>query len=89
MYRALDLAGRGLGHTRPNPPVGAVVVKDGRIVGEGWHRKAGKDHAEVAAIKNALKRLHSPTPTLPHSSTLYVTLEPCRSLAASERAPKR
>ena len=77
MYRALDLAGRGLGHTRPNPPVGAVVVNGGRIVGEGWHRKAGKDHAEVAAIKNALKRLHSHTPPLLHSSTLYVTLEPC------------
>ena len=53
MSRALDLARRGCGHTRPNPPVGAVVVKDGQIVGEGWHRRAGGDHAEVAAIKDA------------------------------------
>ena len=56
MYRALDLASRGLGHTRPNPAVGAVIVKGGKIIGEGWHKKAGSDHAEVAAIKNALRR---------------------------------
>jgi len=73
MSRALDLARRGCGHTRPNPPVGAVVVKDGQIVGEGWHRRAGGDHAEVAAIKNAQRRgLMSFAGT-----TLYVTLEPC------------
>ena len=77
MLRALELARRGCGHTRPNPPVGAVVVKGGKIVGEGWHRRAGGDHAEVAAIKDAHKRLRSHTPTLPRSSTLYVTLEPC------------
>ena len=77
MFRALKLAARGLGHTRPNPPVGAVVVKGGKIIGEGWHRRAGGDHAEVAAIKSALKRLRSTTPTLPRSTTLYVTLEPC------------
>jgi len=75
MNRAIALARRGCGHTRPNPPVGAVIVKNGKVVGEGWHRRAGGDHAEVAAIKNAL--LHSPTPSLLHSSTLYVTLEPC------------
>ena len=56
MRRALELARRGCGHTRPNPPVGAVVVKGGKIVGEGWHKKAGGDHAEVAAIKDALGR---------------------------------
>ena len=73
MRRANFLAVRGLGHTRPNPPVGAVVVKGGRIVGEGWHRRAGGDHAEVAAIKNARRRgLKSFAGT-----TLYVTLEPC------------
>ncbi len=59
MYRALELAERGLGHTRPNPAVGAVIVKDGRIVGEGWHKKAGGDHAEVAAIKDALRRINA------------------------------
>ena len=55
MERAIKLAARGLGHTRPNPAVGAVIVKGGKIIGEGWHKKAGGDHAEVAAIKNALR----------------------------------
>ena len=72
MYRALDLASRGLGHTRPNPAVGAVIVKGGRIIGEGWHKKAGGDHAEVAAIKNALRRKNQLA-----GSSIYVTLEPC------------
>ena len=54
LWRALELAKRGEGHTRPNPPVGAVIVQNGTIIGEGWHKKAGGDHAEVAAIKNAL-----------------------------------
>ena len=72
MRRALALALKGLGHTRPNPVVGAVVVKGGRIVGEGWHRKAGGDHAEVAAMKCAMRRGVSI-----EGATLYVTLEPC------------
>lgn len=72
MSRAVELASRGLGHTRPNPAVGAVIVRDGRVIGEGWHKKAGGDHAEVAAIKNA-KRRGNPT----EGSTIYVTLEPC------------
>ena len=73
MYRAVELAARGLGHTRPNPAVGAVIVKGGKIVGEGWHKKAGGDHAEVAAIKNAARRgLKSLK-----GATIYVTLEPC------------
>ena len=73
MRRALDLARRGCGHTRPNPPVGAVVVKDGKIIGEGWHRKAGGDHAEVAAMKNALR---CGVKSL-EGASVYVTLEPC------------
>lgn len=73
MGRALDLARRGCGHTRPNPPVGAVVVRDGKIIGEGWHRKAGGDHAEVAAIKNASRRGAKSL----KGATIYVTLEPC------------
>ena len=77
IQRALELAERGEGHTRPNPPVGAVIVKKGKIIGEGWHKKAGGDHAEVAAIKDALRKLkHSKTQTL-KNCTLYVTLEPC------------
>ena len=66
----------GLGHTRPNPPVGAVIVKNGKIIGEGWHKRAGSDHAEVAAIKDALRNLKPQTSNLKHC-TLYATLEPC------------
>ena len=69
MLRAAQLAIRGLGHTRPNPCVGAVVVKAGKIVGEGWHKKAGGDHAEVAALKKA--------GAAAKGATVYVTLEPC------------
>ena len=69
MWRALALARRGMGATRPNPPVGAVLVKDGTVVGEGFHPRAGEDHAEVVALKAAGKKAHG--------ATLYVTLEPC------------
>ena len=81
IQRALELAERGEGHTRPNPPVGAVIVRNGKIIGEGWHKKAGGDHAEVAAIKNALKKISTSTVRLRPSplkgASLYVTLEPC------------
>ena len=73
LLRALELAQRGCGHTRPNPPVGAVIVKGGKVVGEGWHRRAGGDHAEVAAIKNAAR--HGVKSL--NGAALYVTLEPC------------
>lgn len=69
MARALELARRGEGLTRPNPPVGAVVVRRGRRVGEGYHRKAGGPHAEVVALRRAGARARG--------ATLYVTLEPC------------
>lgn len=72
MLRALQLAANGMGHTRPNPPVGAVIVRGGEVVGEGWHKKAGGDHAEVAAIRNAKRRGKST-----EGATIYVTLEPC------------
>ena len=74
--RAIELASKGLGHTRPNPAVGAVIVKDGVIIGEGWHKKAGGDHAEVAAIKNALKKGDKTSVSL-EGASIYVTLEPC------------
>ena len=79
MRRAISLAVRGVGHTRPNPAVGAVIVKGGRIIGEGWHRKAGGDHAEVAAIKSALKKSGSAGTCnrILRGATIYVTLEPC------------
>ncbi len=69
MGRALELAENGRGHTSPNPMVGAVIVKDGRIISEGYHRKAGEDHAEIDAIKNSSLDVSS--------STMYVSLEPC------------
>lgn len=70
MRRALALGRRGEGRTRPNPPVGAVIVRDGRVIGEGWHRRAGGPHAEI----EALARL---PPDQTSGATLYVTLEPC------------
>ena len=72
MGRALELAKRFKGLTHPNPTVGAVIVKNGKIIGEGAHIQAGKPHAEIEAINNALKRGYSL-----EDSTIYVTLEPC------------
>jgi len=72
LERAIALASRGQGHTRPNPAVGAVIVVKGRIVGEGWHRRVGGDHAEVAAIKDAARKGADV-----RGGTIYVTLEPC------------
>ena len=72
MARALALAERGLYTTTPNPRVGCVIVKDGRIVGEGWHERAGEAHAEVAALADARAKRHDV-----RGATLYVTLEPC------------
>ena len=69
MHRALELARRGAGLVSPNPMVGAVLVKNNKIIGEGYHCAAGKDHAEIVAIKNAKAPVRG--------STLYVTLEPC------------
>jgi diaminohydroxyphosphoribosylaminopyrimidine deaminase/5-amino-6-(5-phosphoribosylamino)uracil reductase len=72
LRRALELAQRGAGLTLPNPHVGAVLVRGGRVIGEGWHRRAGSAHAEVNAVADAKKRGHSVA-----GATLYVTLEPC------------
>jgi diaminohydroxyphosphoribosylaminopyrimidine deaminase/5-amino-6-(5-phosphoribosylamino)uracil reductase len=69
LTRALELAERGRGTTHPNPVVGAVVVRDGEIVGEGWHERKGEPHAEVNAIRAAGDAARG--------ATLYVTLEPC------------
>ena len=67
--RALELAERGRGRTHPNPVVGAVVVRDGDVVGEGWHERVGGPHAEVVALEAAGGRARG--------ATLYVTMEPC------------
>lgn len=69
MRRALALAARGEGETNPNPMVGCVVVKAGRVVGEGYHRRAGGPHAEVAALEQAGEKARG--------ATLYANLEPC------------
>jgi diaminohydroxyphosphoribosylaminopyrimidine deaminase / 5-amino-6-(5-phosphoribosylamino)uracil reductase len=69
LQRALELAERGRGTTHPNPVVGAVVVRNGEVVGEGWHERAGGPHAEIAALGQAGERAHG--------GTLYVTLAPC------------
>src|SRR5438552_18970631 len=69
MRRALELAERGRGAVEPNPLVGAVVVRDGRAVGEGWHQRFGEAHAEVNALAQAGEAARG--------ATLYVTLEPC------------
>src|SRR6185295_18150534 len=69
MARALELAERGLYTTTPNPRVGCVIVRDGAVVGEGWHEKAGGPHAEVNALQAAGAGARG--------ATAYVTLEPC------------
>ncbi len=69
MRLALDLAQKAEGYTSPNPMVGAVVVKNGRVIGQGYHRRVGSPHAEIEALKNA--------PGSVKGATLYVTLEPC------------
>src|SRR5260221_10527425 len=69
MARALELAERGLYTTDPNPRVGCVLVRDGEVVGEGWHARAGEPHAEVMALRTAAGRAQG--------AVAYVTLEPC------------
>ncbi|HEY5298778.1 MAG TPA: bifunctional diaminohydroxyphosphoribosylaminopyrimidine deaminase/5-amino-6-(5-phosphoribosylamino)uracil reductase RibD [Verrucomicrobiae bacterium] len=72
MRLALRLAQRGCGATSPNPMVGVVLVKGGKVIGRGWHRRAGLPHAEIEALLDAKKNNFNP-----RGATLYVTLEPC------------
>ena len=69
MTRALQLAEKAKGYTSPNPMVGAVIVKNDKIIGEGYHHKCGEAHAEVDAFNNATENVEG--------ATMYVTLEPC------------
>lgn len=72
MRLALELAKRGEGWVNPNPMVGAVIVKDGKIIGAGWHGRFGEKHAEVNAIEDAKRKGYDV-----RRATMYVTLEPC------------
>lgn len=69
MGQAIELARKGMFSTDPNPRVGCVIVKDGQVIAEGWHEKAGEKHAEIMALDNCLQS--------PEGATCYVTLEPC------------
>src|SRR5438045_7717548 len=69
MRRALELAAKGMYTTTPNPRVGCVIAKNGQVVGEGWHEKAGGPHAEIVALEEA--------GAAAAGATLYVNLEPC------------
>src|SRR5437762_14028515 len=72
MRRALELGVRGLFTATPNPRVGCVVVRDGRVIGEGWHERAGEAHAEAQALADAKSRGEAT-----REATVYATLEPC------------
>ncbi|MGD6858656.1 MAG: bifunctional diaminohydroxyphosphoribosylaminopyrimidine deaminase/5-amino-6-(5-phosphoribosylamino)uracil reductase RibD [Enterobacteriaceae bacterium] len=69
LNKAIKLAKKGMNNTSPNPRVGCIIVKDNLIIGKGYHRRYGEDHAEIMAIKNAKKNTKN--------STIYITLEPC------------
>jgi len=71
MSRCIELAKNGLGTTYPNPMVGSVIVYEGKIIGEGWHKKAGEPHAEVNAVNSVQDK------SLLKKATIYVSLEPC------------
>lgn len=81
MARAIELAKRGIGGVNPNPLVGAVIVKDAKIIGEGWHKKFGGPHAEVWALNEAGENAEG--------ATIYVTLEPCSHQGKTPPCAKR
>lgn len=72
MRRALEEGRRGVGWTSPNPPVGAVIVAGGEVIGQGWHRRAGGPHAEIEALRDAAEKGRDVS-----GATIYITLEPC------------
>jgi diaminohydroxyphosphoribosylaminopyrimidine deaminase/5-amino-6-(5-phosphoribosylamino)uracil reductase len=72
MTAALRLARKGIGDVEPNPPVGCIIAKNGKVIGKGWHRKFGQAHAEINALADCRRKGHDPI-----GSTMYVTLEPC------------
>ncbi|MEJ2634545.1 MAG: bifunctional diaminohydroxyphosphoribosylaminopyrimidine deaminase/5-amino-6-(5-phosphoribosylamino)uracil reductase RibD [Calditrichia bacterium] len=79
MKRALELAAKGSGYTSPNPMVGSVIVKNGKIIGEGYHHRYGDKHAEVVAIESAVESVEG--------ATLYCNLEPCSHNIPEKKTP--
>ena len=78
MARAIELAARGRLKVQPNPMVGCVIVRNNKIIGEGWHKEYGKDHAEIEAIKNCKRKFGAKKAIkLIAGSNVYVNLEPC------------
>ena len=77
MKHALELACKGIGSVNPNPAVGCVIVKDNEVIGKGWHKAYGKEHAEINALNNVKKKYGSLAKKKLLGSELYVTLEPC------------
>ena len=75
MREALSLAKKGLLTTRPNPMVGCVITLDNKIIGRGWHKKAGEEHAEVNAIQNVFENLGSSAESARKNSEMLVSLE--------------
>jgi diaminohydroxyphosphoribosylaminopyrimidine deaminase/5-amino-6-(5-phosphoribosylamino)uracil reductase len=76
MRRCLELAELGIGHVSPNPMVGAVIVLDGKVIGEGYHQKYGEAHAEVNAVNQVISKFTNSADLL-KQATIYVSLEPC------------
>lgn len=77
MRRCLELAELGINDVSPNPMVGCVIVSDGKIIGEGFHKKIGTAHAEVNAVNDVIERYGERAPAMLKSATVYVSLEPC------------
>ena len=77
MHRCLELAENGIGSVSPNPMVGCVIVKNDKIIGEGFHAKIGQAHAEVNAVQDVIKRYGEQATGLLEGATVYVSLEPC------------
>ena len=77
MREALSLAKKGLLTTRPNPMVGCVITLDNKVIGRGWHQKAGEGHAEVNAIQNVVENIGSSAESALENSEMLSTLKPC------------